>query len=82
MEEKKTRYRKVYRKITVRTTDGSTFSGTVNIGIHERVSDLFTKMESPFLVLFDVELKEGSGKVLFVNKDKIVWAEPDPNDYK
>ena len=82
MEDKKVRYRKVYRKITVKTTDGSTLSGKINIGMHERASDIFTKTENPFIVLFDVELKEGSGKVFFVNKDQIVWAEPDPEDYK
>ena len=82
MEEKKMRYRKVYRKVTIKTTDGSTLSGKINIGLHERASDLFTKTESPFIVLFDVELKEASGKVFFINKNHIVWAEPDPEDYK
>ncbi len=81
MEEKKFRYRKVYRKLTVKTTDGATLSGKVNIGMHERVSDLFTKVDSQFLVMFDVELKESSGKIFFINKDHIVWAEPDPDDY-
>jgi hypothetical protein len=82
MEEKKSRYRKVYRKVTIKTTDGSTLLGKINIGMHERASDLFTKTDSPFIVLFDVELREGTGKVFFVNKNHIVWAEPDPEDYK
>jgi uncharacterized protein DUF6812 len=81
MQEKKIRYRKVYRKVTIKTTDGSTLSGKVNIGMHERASDLFTKSDSPFIVMTDVELRECSGKVFFVNKDQIVWAEPDPEDY-
>ena len=80
MEDKKIRYRKVYRKVTLKTTDGSTLTGKINIGMHERASDIFTKTESPFIVLFDVELKEGSGKIFFVNKDHIVWVEPDPED--
>jgi hypothetical protein len=41
------------------------------------VSDLFLKTDEPFIVLFDAEHKEGSGKVLFVNKNHIVWAEPE-----
>jgi hypothetical protein len=81
MQDKKIRYRKVYRRLTIKTTDGSTMTGKVNIGMHERVSDLFTKSESPFIVMSEVELRETSGKVFFVNKDHIVWAEPDPEDY-
>ena len=76
MEESKDIYKKEYRKITVRTTDGSTLLGKVNIGISERVSELFTKTENPFIVLSDVEHKDGSGKVLIINKNNIVWVEP------
>jgi hypothetical protein len=44
----------------------------------ERVSDMFTKTENPFVVLVDVEHQEGiSGKVLVVNKSNIVWVEPE-----
>ena len=48
-----------------------------NIGIKERVSDLFTKTDNPFIVLFDVEHRDISGKVLFINKNNIVWVEPE-----
>jgi len=77
MEATKDSYKTDYRKIVIKTTDGSTIFGRVNLGIKERVSDLFTKTENPFLVLVDVEHREGSGKVLFVNKNNIVWAEPE-----
>ena len=77
MEEVKRGYKKEYRNITVRTTDGSTVLGKINIGINERVSDLFTRSENPFIILFDVEHRDGSGKVLFINKRNIVWVEPD-----
>ena len=43
MEKRKDNYKTEYRKITVRTTDGATLLGKVNIGIKERVSDMFTK---------------------------------------
>ena len=76
MEATKDTYKTEYRKITIKTIDGSTLLGKVNIGIKERVSDLFTKTENPFLVLVDVEHRDGCGKVLFVNKNHIVWAEP------
>ena len=76
MEERKDTYKKEYKAITIRTTDGSTLMGKINIGIKERVSDLFTKTDNPFIVLFDAEHSAGSGKVLFVNKNNIVWVEP------
>jgi len=76
MEEGKDTYKKEYRNINIKTSDGSDLLGKINIGIKERVSDLFTKTENPFIILSDVEHKDGSGKVLFVNKDHIVWVEP------
>lgn len=69
-------FRKESRKITIKTIDGSTLIGKVNLGIKERVSDIFTKTENPFIVLFDAEHRDGKGKVLFVNKNNIVWVEP------
>ncbi len=69
-------YKKEFRRVTVKTTDGSTLTGQVNIGIKDRVSDLFTRSDSPFVVLSDVDTREGSGKVLIVNKAHIVWVEP------
>ena len=77
MEESKDAYKREYRSVTIRTIDGSTLLGKVNMGIKERVSDLFTKTESPFIVLFDVEHRDISGKVLFINKNNIVWVEPE-----
>jgi hypothetical protein len=77
MESRKDNYKKESRGITIRTIDGSTLRGKVNLGIKERVSDLFTKTENPFIVVFDAEHRDGTGKVFFVNKHNIVWAEPE-----
>lgn len=77
MEESHDAYKREYRKVTIRTIDGSTILGKVNIGIKDRVSDIFTKTDNPFIVLFDVEHKDISGKVLFVNRNNIVWVEPE-----
>ena len=76
MEIRKDTYKTEYRNITVKTTDGSTFSGKVNIGIKERLSDLFTKPEKPFIILLNGENEESPEKVLFINKNHIIWAEP------
>jgi hypothetical protein len=66
-----------YRSITIKTTDGSTINGKVNLTSKQRVSDLFTDSKSPFLIMVDAITRDGSGKILFVNKEHIVWAEPE-----
>ncbi len=77
MEKNKDVYKKEYREIRVKTTDGATLRGKVNIGIKARVADLFTKTDDPFIVLSDVKREDGLRTVLFVNKNNIVWVEPD-----
>jgi hypothetical protein len=72
-------YNTEYKSITVRTTDGSTINGKVNISPDQRVSDLFTRRELPFVVMVDVVLKDAVGKTRFINKDHIVWVEPEDN---
>jgi hypothetical protein len=69
-------YKKEFREITIKTTDGAVVQGKINIGVKERMSDLFTKSDSPFIILTDARHREGLGKVLFVNKAHVVWAEP------
>jgi hypothetical protein len=65
------------KNITIRTADGSTLSGKINIGEKERVSDVFTKTDNPFVVLFDAATANGCGRVFFINKTHIVWVEPE-----
>lgn len=69
-----------YRSITIKTTDGSTIHGKVNLANKQRVSDLFTKDTSQFLVMVEVMSKESKGKVMFINKEHIVWAEPEEDE--
>jgi hypothetical protein len=66
-----------YRSVTLKTSDGSTINGKVNLASNQRVSDLFTRYESPFLIVVDAVTKQGGGKTLFVNKNHIVWVEPE-----
>jgi hypothetical protein len=70
-------YSAKYSSITVRTIDGSTFNGKVNISPDQRVSDIFTKGDRSFIVMIDVTSIDTSGKTRFINKDHIVWVEPD-----
>ena len=66
-----------YRSITVKTSDGSTLHGKVNLTEMQRVSDLFTQSDAPFIVMVDVQHREGEGKTLVINKEHIVWVEPE-----
>ena len=68
-----------YRTITVKTTDGSTLQGKINLTENKRVSDLFTQGDAPFIVLVDVAYMETTGKTFFINKNHIVWVEPEDN---
>lgn len=66
-----------YRAVTVRTVEGTTLTGKVNLsGVYDRVSDLFTRDEKPFIVLVDVKGRDGGTKTLIINKIHIVWVEP------
>ena len=67
------------RQVTIRTVDGSILQGKVNLGVEDRVSDLFTKTQDRFVVLFDAVYSGGAGKVMVINKDHIVWIEPEDN---
>jgi len=69
-----------YRRITVKTSDGSTIQGKINVESNQRVSDIFTKSEAPFIVMIDVSYRDGVGKILFVNKRHIIWIEPEESE--
>ena len=69
-----------YKKITVKTSDGSTIQGKINVASNQRVSDIFTKSEDRFIVMIDVSYRDGVGKILFVNKRHILWVEPEDSE--
>lgn len=71
-----------YKKCTIRTIDGTTIHGNVNISGLRRLSDLFTSDRNTFIVMVDVRMGGGRGKTIFVNKDHIVWVEPLDEDPK
>jgi hypothetical protein len=77
MGDNKAAYQTEYRSITIRTTDGSTMNGRVNISPDARVSDLFTRTDKTFIVMVGVTSADTQGKTRFLNKDHIVWVEPD-----
>jgi hypothetical protein len=67
---------KEYRDISIRTSDGSTFLGKINLCHHKRISDLFKNPCEQFIVLVDVMFRESTEKTVIINKNHIVWVEP------
>jgi hypothetical protein len=69
------------RKVTVKMVDGSLVHGKVNVyhdeEVVQRVSDIFTKVTDPFIVVFDVTAEGKSGRVLIINKRNISWVSPE-----
>ena len=66
-----------YKAITIMTVDGATIQGKVYIESEERMSDLFTKSKSPFLIMVHAVSRDVQDKTLFINKEHIIWAEPE-----
>ena len=69
------------RQVSIKMVDGSLVRGKVNIfqgeEVVQRVSDLFTKVSDPFIVMFDVTAEGKSGRVLIINKRNISWVSPE-----
>jgi tartrate dehydratase beta subunit/fumarate hydratase class I family protein len=74
------------RIIRLKLADGTLVNGQININRdqnYDRVSDLITNNNEPFLILYNVTAHPGNidnpirYKTLFINKDHIIWAEPD-----
>ena len=69
------------RKVTIKMVDGSLVQGKVNVfhdeDVVQRVSDIFTKVSDPFIVVFDATAEGKSGRVLIINKRNIAWVSPE-----
>jgi hypothetical protein len=69
------------RTVTVKLVDGSLVNGKINLHRSDvdvqRVSELFTKVTDPFIVVFDATAEGKTGRVLILNKRNIVWIAPE-----
>jgi hypothetical protein len=66
--------------VSLKMVEGSVLRGKITLETGKRVSDIFTQAENPFVVLCDVMGSQGTGsKVMIVNKNHIVWVEPEEN---
>jgi D-alanine-D-alanine ligase-like ATP-grasp enzyme len=71
------------RKVTIKLVDGSVVKGKINLHKHKdemiipRMSEIFTKQEDPFVVVFEATFEGGSDRVLIINKHNIILVSPD-----
>ncbi len=69
------------RKVTIKMVDGSLVHGKINLyhdeAVIDRVSDIFTKLTTPFVVVFDATAEGKSGRVLIINKKNVAWVSPE-----
>ena len=69
------------RIVTIKLVDGSMVKGKINLqhdeAMIQRVSDIFTRINDPFLVVFDATVEGKPGRVLIVNKHNVIWASPE-----
>jgi hypothetical protein len=69
------------RKVTIKMVDGSLVQGKVNLyhdeAVIQRVSDIFTKLADPFIVVFEATAEGRSGRVIILNKRNIAWVSPE-----
>jgi hypothetical protein len=71
------------RKVTIRLVDGSLVKGKINLHKHkdesiiQRPSEMFTKHQDPFVVVFEATFEGVSDRVVFINKRNILWVSPD-----
>jgi hypothetical protein len=74
------------RTVTIKLVDGSLVNGKINLNRSDldiqRVSELFTKVTDPFIVVFDATAEGKTGRVLILNKINIVWIAPEDEPRK
>ena len=66
---------------TVHMFDGRVIRGKINTNHMERLSDLFTRDQSPFVVIFNAKIGDDlRSRTLILNKSGISWVEPEEQE--
>jgi|GEM_PF-2387795 len=69
-------------RVVVKCVDGTVINGETNLGRSRRISEVFTKGDSRFVIIFNANIQGYTGDVVFVNREHIVWAMPLDNKSK
>jgi len=68
----------IARQVTIKLVDGSLIQGKINLyndeAMVQRVSDVFTKLPDPFVVVFEATAEGKNGRILVLNKKNVVWV--------
>ena len=73
-----THYEINYKNLSVKLSDGSSVRGKVNLsGDYRRLSDFMKHAPDKFVTLVSEGASEQQSKVIIINKDYVVWAEPE-----
>jgi hypothetical protein len=67
--------------ISLKLADGSLVKGKINLhhdeAMIQRLSEIFTRVDDPFVVVFDATFEGKTGRVLIVNKRNVLWVAPE-----
>jgi hypothetical protein len=67
--------------ISLKLADGSLVKGKINLhhdeAMIQRLSEIFTRLDDPFVVVFDATFEGKTGRVLIVNKRNVLWVAPE-----
>lgn len=66
--------------ILIKLTDHSVVKGKINLyqrgSLANRLSDIFTVREEPFIVVFGIKDEYSGNEVMIINKAHIMWISP------
>jgi hypothetical protein len=69
------------RGVLIKLIDGSFIRGKINLyrdeGTLQRVSEIFTRLEDPFVVVFEATVEGKTGRTCVINKGNIIWVSPE-----
>jgi small nuclear ribonucleoprotein (snRNP)-like protein len=69
------------RDVLIKLSDGSFIRGKVNLYHDEvalqRVSEIFTRVQDPFVVVFEATVEGKTGRTCVINKGNILWVSPE-----
>ena len=67
-------------KVLIRTINGETVTGQVNLGNKDRLSDMFLNSGEKFIILLKATCNDEPKEVMILNIDYIAWVEPIAED--
>jgi hypothetical protein len=77
MNQTDTEFLADYKRVTVKLIDGTILDGRINILPHKRVSDFINSREKAFVIMIESSSLEVTDKIVFINKSKVAWVEPE-----